>query len=52
MGAMRNVCNIATGKPGETRPFGRFRHTWWDNIKMNIKEILYGNVNYINLVQD
>jgi hypothetical protein len=34
---MRNMYKILVGKPGERRPFVRYRHTW-DNIKMYLKD--------------
>jgi hypothetical protein len=27
------------GKPGRKRPFGRRRHRWKGNIKMNVQEV-------------
>ena len=40
------------GKPGGKRPFGRHRHRWEDNIKMDIQELGCGGMDWINLVQD
>jgi hypothetical protein len=34
---MRNSYKILVGKPEESRPFGRHRRRWDDNIKMNLK---------------
>jgi hypothetical protein len=31
---------------------GRPRHTWMDNIKMDLKEIGLGDVDWIDLAQD
>jgi hypothetical protein len=34
------------------QPFGRPRHRWKNNIKMDLKEIGYEFVNCIHLAQD
>jgi hypothetical protein len=39
MGEMRNTYNILTAKPEGKRPFGRPRHKWEDNIRMDLTEI-------------
>jgi hypothetical protein len=36
---MRNVKKILDGKPEGKRPFGRLRHRWEDNIKIDLREI-------------
>jgi hypothetical protein len=36
---MRNAYNILVGKPEGTRPLGRSRCRWKDNIRMDLKEI-------------
>jgi hypothetical protein len=43
--------NLA-GKPEKKRPFGRRRHSWEDNIKMNLEEIGWEGVDWIRMVQD
>jgi hypothetical protein len=42
MGEMRNAYKIMTGEPEGKRPFGRSRHRWEDNIRMD----------WMHLVQD
>jgi hypothetical protein len=37
---MRNVNRSLIGKPEGKRPLGTSRHTWKDNIKMNIIGII------------
>jgi hypothetical protein len=37
----RNTCKILVGKPDGKRQLGRPRHKWEDNIKENLKEILW-----------
>jgi len=39
-------------RPGGKRAFGRPRHRWKDNIKMDLKEVGRGGMNWIDLVQD
>jgi hypothetical protein len=40
------------GKPEGKRPLGRPRHRWVDNIKMNLREIVWDGVDWIDLAQD
>jgi hypothetical protein len=39
MKEMRNACKILAGTPKGKRPLGRHRHTWEDNIRINLGEI-------------
>jgi hypothetical protein len=39
------------GKPEGNRPPGRPRRKWMDNIKIHLKEIGWGVVDWINLTQ-
>jgi hypothetical protein len=34
------------------RPLGRPRHRWEDNIKMDLQEVGYGGMDWIELAQD
>jgi hypothetical protein len=38
---MRSVYTILLGTPQEKRPFGRLRYRWEDNIKNNLREIMF-----------
>ena len=38
--------------PGEKRPPGRPRRRWEDNIKMDLQEVVYGGMDWIDLAQD
>jgi hypothetical protein len=38
MGEKRNACRILVGKPEEKRPLGRARSRWADNVKMDLRE--------------
>jgi hypothetical protein len=52
MGEVRGAYNILVGRPEGRRSLGRPRHRWEDNIKMELREIGFGNVNWINFAQD
>jgi hypothetical protein len=39
-------------KPEGKRPLGRPRCRWVDNIKMDLREIGWGNLDWIGLAQD
>jgi hypothetical protein len=40
------------GNPEEMRPLGRPRRRWVDNIKMELREIGWGGIDWIGLTQD
>jgi hypothetical protein len=52
MGEERKVYNILVGKPEGKRPLGRSRRRWEDGIRMNLREIGLGGVDWIRLAQD
>jgi hypothetical protein len=52
MREVRGTCNILVGRPEGRRPLGRHRCRWEDNIKMDLREIGFGDVEWIHLVQD
>jgi hypothetical protein len=52
MGEMRSAYNILVGRPEGRRPLGRPRRRLEDNIKMDLKEIRFGDVDWIHLAQD
>jgi hypothetical protein len=39
MGEGRGVHKVLVGKPEGKRPFGRHRHRWENNIKMDLQEV-------------
>jgi hypothetical protein len=51
MGEKRNVCRILVGKPEGKRPLGRPRRRCVDYIKMDIREIGYCGMDWIDLAQ-
>ena len=52
MGDRRVVYSILVGKPEGKRTLGRPRRRWEDNKKMNLQEVGYGGVDWIELAQD
>jgi len=52
MGEERGVYRVLVGKPEGRRPLGRTRRRWVDNIRMDLQEVGYGNMDWIGLVQD
>jgi hypothetical protein len=52
MEEVRGAYNILVGRPERRRPLGRPRRRWEDNIKMDLREIGFGVVDSIHLVQD
>jgi hypothetical protein len=40
------------GKPEGKRPLGRPRRRWVDNIRMDLGEVGWSDVDWIDLVQD
>ena len=52
MGDSKDVCRILVGKPEIKRPFGRPRHRWEDNIKMDLQEVGCGGMDWIEMAQD
>jgi hypothetical protein len=52
MGEERNVYRVLTGKPEGKRPLGRPMRRWEDGIRMDLREIGWGSVDWIQLAQD
>jgi hypothetical protein len=51
-GEKRNIYRTLVGKPEGKRPLGRPRPRWADNIKMDLREIGWGSMEWIDLAQD
>jgi hypothetical protein len=52
IGEGRNVYRVLVGKPEEKRPLERPRRRWEDGIKMDLREIGWGGVEWIHLAQE
>jgi hypothetical protein len=52
MGEKRNAYRLLVGKPGGKRPPGRPRRTWVDNVRMDLGEVGWGDVDWIDLAKD
>jgi hypothetical protein len=52
MGEVKGAYNILVRRPEGRRPLGRPRRRWDDNIKMDLREIGFGDVDWIHLAQD
>jgi hypothetical protein len=52
MGEGRGVYRVLVGRPECTRPLGRPRRRWEDNIKVDLGEIGIDGANWIQLAQD
>jgi len=52
MGESRGVYRVLVGKPEGKRPLGRPRHSWEDNITMELQEVGCGGMDWIKLTKD
>jgi len=52
MGERRDVYRVLVGKPEGKLPHGRPRRRWEDNIKMDLQEVGFGDMDWIELAQD
>jgi hypothetical protein len=52
MGEERELYNVLVRKPEGRRPLGRPRRRWEDGIRMDLREIGLGGVDWIRLAQD
>jgi hypothetical protein len=51
-GEVRGAYSILVGRPEGRRPLGRPRRRWEDNTKMDLREIGFGDVDWIHWAQD
>jgi hypothetical protein len=51
-GEKRNAYRLLIEEPERKRPLGRPRRRWVDNIKMDLGEVGWGDVDWICLAQD
>jgi hypothetical protein len=52
MGEKINAYRLLVGKPVGKRPLGRPRRRWVDNIRMDLGEVGWSDVDWIGLAQD
>jgi hypothetical protein len=52
MGEKRDAYRLLVGKPEGKRPLGRPRRRWVDNIRMDLGEVRWNDVDWIGLAQD
>jgi hypothetical protein len=48
----RTVYRILVGQPEGKRPLGRPRRRWEDNIKLDLRDIGWAGMDWIDLAQD
>jgi hypothetical protein len=52
MGLKRNAYMILVGMSEGKRPLGRSRRRWLDNIKMDLREIGWDDMDWIDVAQN
>ena len=52
MGERRGVYRVLEGKPERKRPCAKPKCRWEDKIKMDLQEVLRGDMNWIELARD
>jgi hypothetical protein len=52
MGEMRGAYRILVGRPEGRRPLGRPRRRWEDDIKLDLQEVGWGGMDWIDMAQD
>jgi hypothetical protein len=52
MGEKRNAYRLLVGNPEGKKPLGRPRSRLVDNIRMDLREVGWGDVDWIGLAQD
>jgi hypothetical protein len=52
MGEKTNAYGILVGKPEGKGPLARLRRRWLDNTEMNLREIEWCGLDWIDLAQD
>jgi hypothetical protein len=52
MGEVITACDVSVGKREFKIPLGRLKLRWEDIIKMILKDIGFGDVGWLHLIQD
>jgi hypothetical protein len=48
----RNTYRLLVGKPEGMRPLGRPRRRWLDNIRVDLAEVGWSDVDWLGLIRD
>jgi hypothetical protein len=51
-GERRGAYRVLVENSEEKRPLGRPRRTWEDNIKKDLREVEWGDIDWIDMAQD
>jgi len=51
MGKVRNTYTVLVEKPGVTKPLGKPRHIWEDNITIYLRQIQQEGLNWTHFTQ-
>jgi hypothetical protein len=51
-GRQRGAYRVLVGRPDGKRPCGRLRHRWEDSIEMDLQEMGWRHMDWIDLAQD
>jgi hypothetical protein len=52
MGEGRGAYSVLVGRPEGRRTLGRHRRRWEDNIKMDLQEVGWGGMDWIDMAKD
>jgi hypothetical protein len=52
VGEERNACRVLVENPEGNRPVDKPRRRWEDNIKIHLRELGFGGMDWIDLAQD
>jgi hypothetical protein len=52
IGERTGACRVLVGKPERRRPLEGPRIRWEDNIKMDLRKVGWGGIDWIDLAQD
>ena len=52
MGEREGAYRVLVGRPKGKRPFGRPRYSWEDNIEMDLQEVAWRGMDWIDLAQN
>ena len=52
VGGRRSAYGVLVGKPEGKRPLERSKRRWEDNVEMDLQEVRFEGIDWIELVQD